>query len=72
MSDFPDYEAASRVALEMKDADYFDSRAIVDAALGDEPLYRINYTGDTKLNVYTEMLLSNRQLVQVYPKGDSE
>ena len=29
----PDYEAASRVAMEMKDADYFDSRDIVDAAL---------------------------------------
>ena len=29
----PDYEAASQVAMEMREADYFDSRDIVDAAL---------------------------------------
>ncbi len=28
-------------------------------------LYRINYTGDSKLNRYTEMLIENGQLVEV-------
>ena len=27
-------------------------------------LYRINYTGDSKLNRYTEMLIENGQLVE--------
>lgn len=30
-------------------------------------LYRINYTGDFKLNRYTEMLIDNGQLIEVEP-----
>ena len=68
MSDFPDYEAAIRAgqkAAVNNGGDYsyaIEVREIVDAALGDEPLYR----SEPDVMMYTK-----GKFVQVWSKEES-
>ncbi len=86
MSSFPDYEAAvnelaSWLVQRQGIADYHEAaRAIVDAALGDEPLNVINRMRLAELKAIPyplvpealTMLDEERVLIQVWPKEVSD